>query len=60
MSADNHMRVGDRTAGLPHLSPPFYEQAKAKGWKTLTRSCGHDVMLDQPEELAEELLVFSR
>ena len=39
--------------------PPFYEQAKAKGWKTLTMSCGHDVMLDQPEELAEKLLALS-
>ena len=39
---------------------PFYEQAKAKGWKTLTISSGHDVMLDQPEELAEELLALSR
>ena len=31
--------------------PPFYEKAKAKGWKTRTLSCGHDVMLDLPEEL---------
>lgn len=44
----------------PTPFPPFYEQAKAKGWKTLTMSCGHDVMLDQPEELAEELLALSR
>lgn len=44
----------------PSPIPPFYEQAKAKGWKTLTMSCGHDVMLDQPEELAEELLALSR
>jgi hypothetical protein len=36
--------------------PPFYEQAKAKGWKAFTMSCGDDVMLDQPEELPEELL----
>ncbi|MGP0071305.1 MAG: alpha/beta fold hydrolase [Bryobacteraceae bacterium] len=34
----------------------FYEGAKAKGWKTLAMACGHDVMLDLPEELARELL----
>jgi pimeloyl-ACP methyl ester carboxylesterase len=34
----------------------FYERAKAKGWKTLSVPCGHDVMLDQPEELASVLL----
>ena len=39
---------------------PFYEKAKAKGWKALTTSCGHEVMLDQPEELVEELLTLSR
>src|SRR5262249_33915654 len=36
--------------------PPFYEKAKAKGWKTLTVECGHDVMLDRPEELTAMLL----
>ena len=35
---------------------PFYEKAQAKGWKTLTLACGHDVMLDQPEELTRVLL----
>jgi hypothetical protein len=34
----------------------FHEQSKAKGWKSITMACGHDVMLDQPEALAEELL----
>jgi pimeloyl-ACP methyl ester carboxylesterase len=29
----------------------FYERAKSKGWNTLTMLCGHDVMLDLPEEL---------
>ena len=43
----------------PSLFPPFYEQAKAKGWKTLTIFSGHDVMLDQPEELTEKLLALS-
>jgi hypothetical protein len=36
--------------------PPFYEKAKAKGWKTRTMSCGHDVMLDLPEELTKVLI----
>lgn len=36
--------------------PPFYEKAKAKSWKTLTIGCGHDVMLDRPEELTRLLL----
>jgi pimeloyl-ACP methyl ester carboxylesterase len=34
----------------------FYEQAKARGWKTRTIPCGHDVMLDRPEELTRALL----
>jgi pimeloyl-ACP methyl ester carboxylesterase len=33
--------------------PQFYESAKAKGWKTLTMACGHDVMLDLPEQLTQ-------
>ena len=36
--------------------PQFYEKANAKGWKTLTMPCGHDVMLDNPDELLEILL----
>ena len=43
----------------PSPFSPFYERAKAKGWKTLTMSCGHDVMLDLPEELTQELLAAS-
>ena len=36
---------------------PFYcERAKARGWKTLSVPCGHDVMLDRPEELTRALL----
>jgi pimeloyl-ACP methyl ester carboxylesterase len=34
----------------------FYERAKTKGWKTLSVQCGHDVMLDRPEELTGLLL----
>jgi pimeloyl-ACP methyl ester carboxylesterase len=37
----------------------FYHKAKARGWKTLTLTCGHDVMLDRPEELTQELLAIS-
>jgi pimeloyl-ACP methyl ester carboxylesterase len=36
--------------------PPFYERAKAKGWKTLAMPCGHDVMLDRPWELTAALI----
>jgi len=32
--------------------PPCHERAKKKGWKTAAIDCGHDVMLDRPEELA--------
>jgi pimeloyl-ACP methyl ester carboxylesterase len=35
--------------------PPFHEMAKRKGWKTLTIDCGHDVMLDRPNELVAML-----
>jgi hypothetical protein len=43
----------------PSPFPQFYEKAKAKGWRTMTIECGHDVMLDRPEELARELLAIS-
>jgi pimeloyl-ACP methyl ester carboxylesterase len=35
----------------------FYKKAKRNGWRTVTIECGHDVMLDRPEELARELMV---
>jgi len=34
----------------------FYEKAQGKGWKVRAIASGHDVMLDQPEELARALL----
>jgi pimeloyl-ACP methyl ester carboxylesterase len=34
---------------------PFYERAGAQGWQTHTMACGHDVMLDRPEELTKVL-----
>ena len=33
-----------------------YERAKARGWRTLSLACGHDVMLDMPQELTAILL----
>lgn len=36
--------------------PACHERAKAKGWNTLAMPCGHDVMLDLPDELAAFLL----
>jgi len=35
--------------------PPFHALAKAKGWKTVTVSCGHDAMLDRPDDVARIL-----
>jgi pimeloyl-ACP methyl ester carboxylesterase len=40
----------------PSPFPPFYEKAKVNRWKTRTVPCGHDVMLDLPEELATMLV----
>ena len=45
------------TDGSPF--PPFYRKAQTKGWKTLTMSCGHMVMFDEPEELTKILLQIS-
>lgn len=35
------------------------ERANAKGWRTRTIACGHEVMLDLPDELTELLLEFA-
>jgi len=35
---------------------PFHELAKKKGWRTATIDCGHDVMLDRPDDLVRILL----
>ena len=35
--------------------PPFYERARTQGWNAITMTCGHDVMLDQPQELTDVL-----
>jgi hypothetical protein len=45
-----------RATGYP--SDPFdlaMASARAKGWRVHELACGHDVMLDQPERLAEIL-----
>ena len=47
------------TGWSPSPFRQFYEKAKARGWQTLTMACGHDVMLDQPEELTQKLLAIS-
>jgi pimeloyl-ACP methyl ester carboxylesterase len=51
-------RVYVHGAVLPRESPfkPFYERAKAEGWEAHALPCGHDVMLDLPDELTEILV----
>lgn len=34
----------------------FYEKARSRGWTTSRMNCGHDVMIDRPEEVAKTLL----
>jgi pimeloyl-ACP methyl ester carboxylesterase len=49
-------KVYIRATGYP--SEPFdraMASARAKGWQVHELACGHDVMLDQPEQLAEIL-----
>ena len=43
----------------PSPFPEFHEKAIAKGWRTLAIDCGHDVMLDEPEQLTRALLAVS-
>jgi hypothetical protein len=50
--------VAPRFEGSPFGQ--FYERAKAKGWKTLSLACGHDVMLDMPVELTAALAEAAR
>jgi hypothetical protein len=39
--------------------PACHERAKARGWKTRTIDCGHDAMLDLPDELTSLLLEYA-
>lgn len=32
---------------------PFYDRARAEGWQTYEFDCGHDVMIDMPQETAD-------
>ncbi len=36
--------------------PRAHERAKAKGWRTVSVPCGHEVMLDRPEDLTRALV----
>ena len=47
-----------RASGFQEGSPfsPFEEKARAAGWTMLKMACGHDVMLDQPQQLTAALL----
>jgi pimeloyl-ACP methyl ester carboxylesterase len=35
--------------------PPSCDRARVRGWTTLTIDCGHDVMLDRPDEVTRIL-----
>jgi hypothetical protein len=48
-----YIRASDFNAGSPF--PPFLEKARAKGWTTHEIACGHDVMVDRPDELSKLL-----
>ncbi len=43
-------------AGGQSFFRPFYEKARARGWRACEIDSGHDVMLDRPEELTALLL----
>ena len=58
-------RVGNkafvRATGYPsELFDQGMASAHAKGWRTYEVACGHDIMLDMPERLAELLQGLSR
>jgi pimeloyl-ACP methyl ester carboxylesterase len=40
--------------------PRARERAAAKGWRIVSMPCGHDLMLDMPQDLARELLEVAR
>jgi pimeloyl-ACP methyl ester carboxylesterase len=52
-----HILATGYTEGSPF--PACHERAKKKGWKTRTMPCGHDVMLDLPDELTAFLLEYA-
>jgi len=52
-----HILATEFREGSPFAA--CHERAKAKGWKTSTMACGHDVMLDLPDELTALLLALA-
>ena len=49
-------KVYIRASGYPNVSfEAALSRAKAEGWRTYEVPCGHDVMIDRPERLAEIL-----
>lgn len=45
------------TGWSPGIGKPFFERAQQEaGWETLSLACGHDVMIDMPEQLTQTLL----
>ncbi len=59
MNRIDHINFILATGWSPSPFPQFYDKAKSRGWKTATFKCGHDVMLDQPEDLTRALLAIS-
>jgi hypothetical protein len=52
-----HILATGYTEGSPF--PACHARAKKMGWKTRTVPCGHDVMLDLPDELTAFLLEYA-
>ncbi|MFA0810054.1 alpha/beta fold hydrolase [Microbulbifer epialgicus] len=45
------------TGWSPGIGRPFFKKAEqASAWDTISLPCGHDVMIDMPEELAQILI----
>ena len=59
---DRWKRVGryvyiHATGWSPGIGKPFFERARQEeGWQTLSLDCGHDVMIDRPEDLTRILI----
>ncbi|HXH39668.1 MAG TPA: alpha/beta fold hydrolase [Thermoanaerobaculia bacterium] len=50
-------KVYIRGTGLPsHTFDAYRNEAEANGWRIYDVDCGHDVMVDEPEKLAEILV----
>jgi len=56
--ARDHVAIKTYIRAKDFKHPPFdkyLNEAKEKGWRTYELNCGHDVMVDMPERLAEIL-----